>query len=422
MRYAWFLLLLLMKPLAAKPVEIILWHSLAGQLGQEIQTLANGFNQSQHDVAIKPIYKGDYVETLSAFAAAFQAKQAPALVQVFEVGTASMLQPRGVIKPVDELMKEQGMPLPETSFFPALRAFYSKKGHLMAMPFNVSIPVIFYNAKAVAKVGYDAASFPKTWDELEILAAKLRKAGYACAYTSAYPAWILIESYAAIHGLSLTDSHLKQANFNQQQAFIQHLQRLLRWQDLHYFEYGGRQDDAVVLFTSGRCPLLSQSSGSYNGLAQLVPFPLGMAALPLDSQVSSQRFNNVTGGAALWVVKGQKPAVYRGIAQFFAYLSRPQVQQSWHQRTGYLPLGIGGIYQQLALDSQHPSLHLAKEEWQYTNRNTSLHFDAQNQIRMINEEALEAVFARIKSPKQAMDDAAERANRVLRRQQIMGVG
>lgn len=393
--------------LAAGPVEIVFWHSLAGHAGEELGQLVTHFNQSQRDYAIRLIYKGEYTESLTSFAAAFRAKQPPAIIQIFEVGTATMLHPKGIIKPVDELMQEQGLSLPKASFLPALRAFYSQADQLFAMPFNTSIPVIYYNAEALEKLGYGEDSFPRTWDEMEILASKLKRAGFPCVYTSAYPSWIQIEAFSAIHGLAMIEAKPPHASYNNE-AIIHHLERLQRWQKQHYFEYGGRASDATALFTSSRCPLFSESSGSYNSLAQLVRFRLGVALLPLDREISKIRYSNVTGGAALWAVAGHKPAIYAGIAQFFSYLAEPKVQQRWHQHTGYLPLGMNGIY---AMKNKHPVLRLAQADLASQHGEPArLHIGPQNQIRQINDEALEAVFAGIKTPKQAMDEATKRAN------------
>jgi sn-glycerol 3-phosphate transport system substrate-binding protein len=396
--------------LQAKPVEIPLWYSLAGQTGEELRQLVADFNQNQKDYAVKLVYKGEYTEALTSFAAAFRAKQPPAIVQIFEVGTATMLHPKGIIKPVDELMQEQGLSLPKENFLPAVRAFYSQANHLLAMPFNTSIPVIFYDADLLEKLGYGANSFPRSWDEMEILAAKLKEAGNPCAYTSAYPSWILLESFSAIHGLAMVQTEPLRADYNNK-AIIHHLKRLKRWQNQHYFEYGGRASDATVLFTSGRCALFSQSSGSYNSLAELVKFRLGVALLPLDTKVSKVRYNNVAGGAALWAVAGQQPIVYRGIAEFFSYLAQPEIQLRWHQRTGYLPLGTQGIYSLLTEKSRHPVLALAQIDLASQQKDDLLlHLGPQNQIRTINDEALEAIFAGIKKPKQAIDDAVAQAN------------
>ncbi len=405
----------MLNALQAKPQPIVLWHSMAGNLGTAFQTITNEFNHIQSAYVIKPIYKGDYIESLTSFAAAFRAHQPPDLIQVFEVGTATMLAPRGIIKPVDEIMQAEGLSLPKADMFPAVLAAYSNGGQLMAMPFNTSVPSLFYNADALAKVGYTAQNFPRTWDELEVLAARLKHEGFACVYTSAYPAWILIESFSATHGLGLIDPNTKRAIFNNKKI-VHHLQRLVRWQGLHYFEYGGRTDDATVLFSSGRCPLLSQSSGAYNSLTELVPFHVGMAPLPMEDKSPGIRFNNVAGGAALWAVAGQSASVYRGMALFFTYLASPKVQQRWHEATGYLPLGSVGVYQKLADESQNPALGLAAQEFMgNTGEIVPLQLGPFNQIRAINDEALEAIFAGIKGPQQAMDEAVQRANHALLR-------
>src|SRR5690606_11383962 len=140
----------------------------------------------------------------------------------------------GIIKPVDEMMQEQGLSLPVTDFMPAVRNFYSDKGRLVAMPFNTSIPVIYYNADVLKRLGYDADSFPQTWDEMEQLAIQLKNAGFACAYTTAYPAWIQIESFSALHGLAMINKINSKTTFNNK-AVVAHLNRLKRWQKEHFF-------------------------------------------------------------------------------------------------------------------------------------------------------------------------------------------
>lgn len=413
-----FLLLLIFLsviPAQAKPVELVFWHAMAGYLGDEVRLLADDFNKSQNQYRVKPIYKGNYTETLTNFAAAFRARQAPSIVQIFEVGTSIMLAPPGVIKPVDLLMSEQGISLPKDDFIQSVREFYSRDGQLMAMPFNLSAPVLYYNADILAKVGYGKHNFPQTWSAMEIMAEKIKKAGYDCTYTSAYPGWVLFESFLAIHGLPITQGNPARAAFHTPQLMA-HFQRLKRWHDLHYFRYGGRVDDATILFTSSVCPLFSQSSGAYNSLSALVPFHLGVATMPLDTGASPIRHANVAGGAALWAVGGQTEEQYRGIARFFAFIAKPEVQKRWHEHTGYLPLGLKGIYANIVQSSQHPALLLARTDLEDNlSEKPYKHMGPQNQIRGINDEVLEAMFADLMSPEEALNEATIRANHLLLR-------
>lgn len=398
-----------------KPIELLFWHAMVGHLDKEVRLLVEEFNQSQSEYLIKLVYKGNYVETLTSFSAAFRAHHPPAIVQIFEVGTAMMTSPKGIIKPVDELMEEQGMSLPKDDFIPTVREFYSKSGQLMGLPFNLSVAMLYYNLDALAKVGYTPANFPRTWAEMDVLAEKLKEAGFNCTYTTAYPGWILFESFLAIHGLPLTQENPLRAVFATQQL-VNHFSRLKRWHSLHYFRYAGRSDDATILFTSGVCPLLSQSSGAYNSLSAMVPFHLGIASMPLDTQISKIRHPDSAGGAALWAVSGQTKKQYKGIAQFFAFIAKPENQKRWHEHTGYIPIGLQGIYAGILQKSRHPTLSIAYSDLAGDLLEKPLHnFGPQNQIRTITEEVLEAMFSGSISPNKAVGESYARTNHVLQR-------
>ncbi len=415
-RTFFFLMVLIFRGLcAANPIEIPFWHSHAGLLGEEVSYLAKGFNQSQSKFRVRPIYKGDYNECLTNLAAAFRAGLAPPLVQIFEVGFQTMVNPQGIIKPIDALSETFGFRLPVDSFFSSTQSFYSQEGKLLAMPFNTSIPVMFYNKEALKKVGTDETNFPKTWDDFETLASKLRAAGYPCAYTTANPAWIFIESFSAIHGLPVISHKESKAVFNNPKQ-VEFLKRIQLWQKKHYFEYGGRTDDSSILFTSGRCPLYSQSSGAYHSLKEMTSFSLGVASIPYDPNLSASRHGNVTGGGALWVIEGHTHETYEGVAEFVQYLARPDVQAHFHQNTGYLPLGGQGLYAHITQDNALPTLALAQSELSLDKQpNEAVTNRLFNAVRVINEESLEAIFSGMKSPQKAMDDAVRRSNHAMMR-------
>lgn len=397
----------------SQPREIFLWHSLAGKPSDELSHIAQGFNNSQAQFIIKPVYKGSYLECLASLAAAFRANQAPALVQVFEVGTQSMLRPKGIIKPAQTILERYSNIQIVKDIFPSVKDYYSEHGKLMALPLNVSIPVIFYNKDALQDIGYRDEDFPKTWAGLERLAGKLRQKGYSCVYTTSYPAWIHIESFAALHGLSLIDEMETKFLYNSK-PFLKHLKQMRNWQKEGLFQYGGRENNASVLFTSGHCPLYSQSSGGFSSLKELASFKVGMALMPIDTNVSKKRFRNVSGGGALWALSRQDDDTYRGIAQFYEYLTKPEIQDQWQKNTGYLPLGGSGRYKNLVNESRSRSIKLAhtdldaSKDYVLANR-----LRVQNLIRVINDEALEGIFSGMRSPKEALDLAIQRAEHAL---------
>ncbi len=150
--------------------EIQWWHAMGGQLGKNVDIIANGFNQSQSQYKLIAVYKGNYTETMTAAIAAFRAGEQPHIVQVFEVGTASMMAAKGAVYPVYQLMEDQNEPFDQSVYLPAVISYYTTPdGKLLSLPFNSSTPVLWYNADALEKLG---VGVPKTWNELESASRK----------------------------------------------------------------------------------------------------------------------------------------------------------------------------------------------------------------------------------------------------------
>ena len=107
--------------------DIHFWHAMTGQLAEALETQAKEFNQSQADYEVKPLRKGTYPETLTAAIAAYRQKTAPHLVQVFEVGTQTMLL-SGAVYPVWELMRDSEIRMDWNDFIKPVVGYYTKDG------------------------------------------------------------------------------------------------------------------------------------------------------------------------------------------------------------------------------------------------------------------------------------------------------
>src|ERR1700737_26506 len=180
---------------ALAATEIQFWHAMEAALGERVNDIAAQFNASQSDYKIVPAFKGSYDQTLAAGIAAYRSGNAPAILQVYEVGTATMMQATKAIVPVSEVFKQAGVPLAEKACVPPIASYYSdaKTGHLVSMPFNSSTPVLYYNKDAFKKAGLDPNQPPKTWDEVATDAAKLKAAGMSCGFTTGWQGWIQLE-------------------------------------------------------------------------------------------------------------------------------------------------------------------------------------------------------------------------------------
>jgi sn-glycerol 3-phosphate transport system substrate-binding protein len=131
---------------AIAATEVQWWHAMGGVNGERVNKIAADFNATQSEYKVVPSYKGNYTETMTAAIAAFRAKEQPHIVQVFEVGTATMMAAKGAIYPVEQVMKDAGEPFDKSIYLPAVISYYqTSDGELLSMPFNSSTPVLWYN-------------------------------------------------------------------------------------------------------------------------------------------------------------------------------------------------------------------------------------------------------------------------------------
>ena len=156
---------------ASAQTEIQWWHSMAGELGQKLEALATGFNETQSDYRVVPLYRGTYPESMTAAIAAFRANEQPHLLQVFEVGTGTFMAAGEAIYPVQELMGDTGKTFDPESYLPAVTGYYQTgEGTLLSFPFNSSSVILYYNKEIFAKKN---VAVPKTMDEMVAAAEKL---------------------------------------------------------------------------------------------------------------------------------------------------------------------------------------------------------------------------------------------------------
>jgi len=172
---------------------------MGGALGEAVNTIVGGFNRSQTEYEMKAVYKGNYTETMTAAIAAFRAKKQPHVVQVFEVGTATMMAAKGAIYPVHQMMKDSGQPFDESRYISAVIGYYTTTdGKLLSLPFNSSTPVVFWNKAAFAKAGLPSP--PKTWEEMGKFSRKLISSGASeCGFTIGWQSWSMLENFSTWH-------------------------------------------------------------------------------------------------------------------------------------------------------------------------------------------------------------------------------
>jgi sn-glycerol 3-phosphate transport system substrate-binding protein len=291
--------------------------------------------------------------------------------------------------------------------------------------------VVFYNKDAFRRANLNPDQFPETWEGVEAAARALRAAGVTCPMTSAWPTWTQIEQFSAIHNIPLATQGNGMGGLNAElrinnPLMLRHISNLVTWQREGLFRYGGRDGAADALFPSGECAMIFASSGLRARIQREAQFQWGVGMLPVYQGTTP--INSIIGGASFWVMNRgpnaqRSAAEHQGIAQFFAYIARPEVAAKWHTDTGFLPVTrtafeqvrATGFYNQPAnAGADIPIQQMLRGGGQMTENSMGIRLGGFVEIRTIIQEELERAFQGQQTAEQALANATTRGNVVLR--------
>ncbi|QFI69285.1 Glycerol-3-phosphate ABC transporter, periplasmic glycerol-3-phosphate-binding protein [Sinorhizobium alkalisoli] len=404
---------------AQAATELQWWHAMTGANNEMVEELAKEFNDSQSDYKVVPVFKGSYPETLNAGIAAFRAKQPPAIIQVFDAGSGTMMAAEGAIVPAMEVLEKGGYTFDKSQYLPGIVAYYSKPdGTMLSFPYNSSSPILYYNKDAFQKAGLDVDNPPKTWPEVFEAAKKIKESEAApCGLTSTWLTWIQTENFAAWNDVPYGTNENGLAGLDVQlqinvPLYVEHFQAIADLAKDGVFRYGGRTSEAKQLFTSGECAIMTESSG---GLGDIVKSGInyGIGQLPYYEGHGPQ--NTIPGGASLWVFGGKSDEEYKGVAEFFNFLSQTNIQAKLHQISGYLPVTMAAYEETKKSDfyeknpgRETPILQMMGKA--PTENSKGVRLVNLPQVRDILNEEFEAMLAGQQDAKTTLDKAVERGN------------
>lgn len=329
---------------ALAATEITWWHAMGGALGDTVNEIATNFNASQSDVHLTPVFKGTYEEALTAGIAAFRAGEQPNILQVFDAGAATIIGAKGAVVPVQDLLEQAGAAFDINNYVSGVRYFYAdSSGKMIGMPFNSSAPIMYYNTEALQKAGVEA---PKTWEEFEAIAPKLKEAGYIPLVQSHLP-WEFTENFFSRNNLPFATNGNGYEGAEGTKLLVNSPElkmmftKLAEWKQAGLFDfYGANWGDNQAPFEQGKVALWVGSSGSFGGLKKSATMPFGAVPLPCwESIVGADGcYQSFIGGASLFAMAGKSDDENKAVAKFFEYLTSPDVQLMWHKQTGYVPI------------------------------------------------------------------------------------
>jgi len=329
-------------------VVITWWHPNSGLAGKATDTLIDRFNETvgaRQGILVQGVYQGKANDVLTKSKAIMQSsstRDLPDLVQLDGAAVLDVRDDKSVIY-MEELAKADGYDLSQD--LDAARLSVTYRDTMIAMPFNASTILLYYNKSAFDEVGITAP--PKTLDEVAQAAAKLKQTdargrvtryGFANVPTT----YELICWLGQQNGLSyITDKENGHTGiptrvlFNDNGTMVNFLNK---WKAL--YETGSLENltsDLNGAFASGRVAMIVASTSNLTTIEQMVGdrFEIGVAPFPMVDEKATGGVN--VGGGALWALDNQS-GHQKETWEFVKFLISAEQQLFWHIETGYFPV------------------------------------------------------------------------------------
>ncbi|MHC9236183.1 extracellular solute-binding protein [Pseudooceanicola sp. 502str34] len=408
---------------AMAQTDISWWHGMGGRNGEVINEISQQFNDAQDACKLTPLSRGTYEEALSSSIAAFRSGEQPNIVQVFDAGAATIMNAPGAVIPAEDLILNAGEEFSRDAFIAGVRNFYAdSEGKFVGMPFNSSAPIMYMNTEAFEKAGVEA---PKTWEDFEAIAPKLKDAGYI-PMTASQLTWMMVENFKSRNNQQFATNNNGYDGVDGTQLIVNDentvmmFDKLKAWADdgLYGF-YGAGWGDNLKPFEEGKVAMWIGSSGSFGGLQKSAQMPFTADFMPYWGSIEGAGTQSFIGGAALFAMAGKSDEENACTAQFFSFLTSPEVQVYWHENTGYVPI-------------TEAAYELAKEEGYYDEKpvaevgikqlmlpggewSKGYRLGFYPQIRSVMEREFNRIFSGETTPKAAFDTIQQEGDALLAR-------
>ncbi len=321
---------------AQSSVEIAFWYGVGGQLQKLIESQAEKFNRSHPGIRVTPFYAGFYGgggPMQQKLLAAIAAGSVPDVVQL-EIHATCTFASRGALLPLDELMAKSAHDRKE-DFLPVLTNT-ACAGKTYAIPFNRSVPILYYNRDRFVKAGIQSP--PKTWTELAAAAIKLsgdEPNGKVYGFMPINQ-WWFFQSMTWSAGGDILSPDMKRAVFASEQGAM----GLRVWAELiakgvSQVRTGPNEflqtiqdfvNEKTAMYWGSAADMGAVSAAKFDWRAALSP---GFEGRPLAVP---------QGGANAVIMAKAPPERQRAAWEFIQWWTSPAEAAYWSKETGYVPV------------------------------------------------------------------------------------
>lgn len=410
-------------------VTIEFWHAMGGELGEVVDELVARYNDSQDHVVVNSTFQGTYDDTYNALLASFETDTAPNIVQNFDLASQTMID-TGRLIPAYQLMEADGYD--PSIFVPAVRDYYSDENGMVAMAFNSSTPILYYNKDVFAEAGVSPPPEGESWSFSEMLDVcdTIQESGAAeSCIALGQTGWYFEQILANSGGLYYNNNNgrtgrASEVVFNQGTGVevFDFLTGLVA--NGYSPNLGNTWTDTDTVFFAGEAAMIFDSTSGAGGLQDGAEFDVGTMFIPYADS-AGDRNGVIIGGAALWLIDAGDDAQNAASWDFMKFMAEEDQQVTWHTGTGYFPVrtDISNNSDLVTFWEENPNFVTAISQLESTK--TTLDDGSPNYavlggragpapaIRRLVVEAYSAVLDDGLTPQEALDIAAEKANEEL---------
>ena len=319
-------------------ITLEFWHAMGGNLGELVDELTQRFNDSQDAIVVNATYQGSYDDTYNALLASFETGGEPNIVQNFDLASQTMID-TGRLVPAWSLMEADGFDA--SVFVPAVRDFYSDENGMVAMAFNSSTPLIYYNQDMFDAAGVTMPEGSTSFSEFIALCDELLAADAApYCFTFGQVGWYFEQMLANSGGLYFNENNGRTGRptetlINQDKGVEVFTFLTGLMQDGYSPNLGNTWTESDSTFTTGQAAIMIDSTSDVS-IIENSDFTVGTAFIPHAD--SSERNGVIIGGAALWLIDSGDGAINDAAWQFMKFMGAAEQQKTWHMGSGYFPV------------------------------------------------------------------------------------
>lgn len=420
-----FVIVMLVPVQAQDVIELEFWHAMGGDLGEVVDELVGRFNESQDAIVVNATFQGSYDDTYNALLAAMETGTVPNVTQNFDLAAQTMID-TGILAETYALMDADGFD--SDVFIPAVRDYYSTEEGMVAMAFNSSTPIVYYNTEMLAAAGIEEVPTDWTFTDFKEVCDIIQDSGVEYCVTFGQVGWYFEQILANSGGLYFDNNNGRtgratEVMFNQGEG----VEVFTFLTDLFAEGYapnlGNTWTDTDAAFLAGQAAMLFDSTAGARGIQDSAEFDVSTTYIPHSDD--SERNGVVIGGAALWLIDSGDPDVNAAAWEFMKFMSQEEQQITWHTGTGYFPVraSLQDNEELIAFWDENPNFRTAIE--QLLSTNTVLEDGTTNYavlggragpfpaIRQMIVDAYSDVLDEGMTPQEALDAAAVSANEEL---------